>query len=411
MKTLLCDLTRNEVELLGLNERYDAVVDADDAAASRPCSGCFGCWMRTPSVCTVRDRLGDLSALLGATDELHIASRCTYGGWSAPVKRILDRSLGYLNPRFTVRNGKLGHRPRFTNHLVSKVWFYGPSTESERSCARTLAQADSENRSSALKGVWFPADPAGIGIEKDDPAIPDHAPYADAPTALPKRIALINASPRGKHATTELILNDFEDAFNVYACHGASRDSIIPTLSRFIWDQADAFDPHDPTDVDTIVLGYPLYCDSLPSHVIELLDEWSDRRALAPTTRLYAIANMGLYEPSQILPSFRMLEHACIHMNLVWCGGVAAGAGGMIPALAGTPRMGIMRRNLSEAIDKLILAVRCGTDAGTIEARAAIPRFAYALAAESQWKAQARRNGTTNLNSRVPYQGQYAPNR
>ena len=408
MKTLLCDLTDEQINRFELRARYDAIVGADDVARAHVCTGCFGCWTRTPGTCIVRDRLGDVGALLGATDELHIASRCTFGGWSAQVKRILDRSLGYLDPRFQVKSGELHHLLRYDS-MVERVWFYGPSSEQERATARELAAANSMNRGSTLASVRFLARPEDIGSLTTADAVSAPTPACANPVSvLPHRIALVNASPRGGRATTKLILDDFSEALQAYERLDANPYASIPQLAFFTWNRPNAFDPRDLSAFGTIVLGYPLYYDSLPSHAIELLDNLIASRAPSSNTRLYAVANMGFYEPSQIAPSFHLLENCCARAGIQWHGGLAVGGGGMVSAVADTPRMGIMRRHLSETTDKLILAVRCGTDAGTIESRCPIPRFAYKLAAEAQWRTKAKRNGVRDLGFQVAYQDQYS---
>ncbi len=40
---------------------------------------------------------------LAACDELTIVSKCTYGGPSAYVKNVLDRSIPYMHPDFVIK--------------------------------------------------------------------------------------------------------------------------------------------------------------------------------------------------------------------------------------------------------------------------------------------------------------------
>ena len=54
------------------------------------------------------------------------------------------------------------------------------------------------------------------------------------------------------------------------------------------------------------------------------------------------------------------LREACELRKLTWCGGVAICAGSGIAALRHSPRMGLLRRPFSEAMDKLVGAVRMG---------------------------------------------------
>ena len=54
------------------------------------------------------------------------------------------------------------------------------------------------------------------------------------------------------------------------------------------------------------------------------------------------------------------LHKTCERQGQLWCGGVVICAGGGIAALRHSPRMGLLRRPFSEAMDKLVGAVRMG---------------------------------------------------
>ena len=54
------------------------------------------------------------------------------------------------------------------------------------------------------------------------------------------------------------------------------------------------------------------------------------------------------------------LRQACELRRLTWCGGVVVCADSGITALRHSPRMGLLRRPFSEAMDKLVGAVRMG---------------------------------------------------
>ena len=56
----------------------------------------------------------------------------------------------------------------------------------------------------------------------------------------------------------------------------------------------------------------------------------------------------------------KRLREACELRKLTWCGGVVICAGSGIAALRHSPRMGLLRRPFSEAMDKLVGAVRMG---------------------------------------------------
>lgn len=382
MRTIVCDLTRGELAEAGL--RHDAALCREELAAARDCTGCFGCWVRTPGSCVIRDALGDLGALLARTDELWVVSKNAFGGLSPLVKRALDRSIGYLHPDFRVTRGQLHHRMRYPGHeLAVSWWLHGPSTQAERACFRRVAAAVSLNFGARTDGVWFPAEGRDAGAREDAPAVAPREPAAPAPSGPPRRVALVCASPRGERSATAHLLADLAEALPVYArMAGVAAPELV-----------DARGAKGLRGGDAVVLGYPLYVDALPSGLVGLLER--ARGELRPGARVYALCNMGFYEPEQIVPSFLVLENFCAAAGARWMGGVAVGAGGMVLPTARSPRMGMMRRWVSEAVDQLIMAVLAGTGAGVIEARPPLPRAAYRLAAEAQWRRLARTAGAS----------------
>lgn len=93
--------------------------------AIRHCTGCFGCWVRTPGTCVLKDAYPHLGEQLAACDEFILISRCTYGGYSPIVCNVLNRTLSYVLPYFESRNGETHHRPRYEQTLTFTVFFYG----------------------------------------------------------------------------------------------------------------------------------------------------------------------------------------------------------------------------------------------------------------------------------------------
>src|SRR4030067_2669622 len=67
-----------------------------------PCAGCFGCWTRTPGECVVRDSAHDVPRSYVGSDIVVFATPVTFGGDSVHLKKMLDRFLPGLDPRFPV---------------------------------------------------------------------------------------------------------------------------------------------------------------------------------------------------------------------------------------------------------------------------------------------------------------------
>ncbi|MDR2611458.1 MAG: hypothetical protein LBG06_00970 [Deltaproteobacteria bacterium] len=105
------------------------------------CRGCFGCWVRTPGVCVLRDDFRGFPALITAHDEFAVVSRLVWGGFSPAVKRVLDRSLAHLLPFFVMRDGEMRHVNRNPRPFRFTAVLYGAGSDQEslRLAEKTLA--------------------------------------------------------------------------------------------------------------------------------------------------------------------------------------------------------------------------------------------------------------------------------
>lgn len=77
-------------------------------------------------------------------------------------------------------------------------------------------------------------------------------------------------------------------------------------------------------------------------------------------TRVYVVVQATPESAKQAHVVAEHLREVCERRELSWCGGVIVRTGAGIAALRSSPRMGLLRRPLSEAIDKLVGAIRMG---------------------------------------------------
>lgn len=76
--------------------------------------------------------------------------------------------------------------------------------------------------------------------------------------------------------------------------------------------------------------------------------------------RVYVVVQAGCGSPEPAHTVVGHLREACERRGLSWCGGIVVCTGAGIAALCRSPRMGLLRRPFSEAMDKLVGAVRIG---------------------------------------------------
>ena len=154
MKVILHDLGCDYDELFA--SRCDRIVAADGRYA--PCQGCFGCWTKHPAECFMKDELQQVCRIIGNADELVIVTQNLYGGYSVPVKNVLDRSIGTSTPLSTYRGGQMHHTLRYGTHDLWKVIVYGDTTDAERDTFRLLAERNAINDGFERSEVLFVQD-------------------------------------------------------------------------------------------------------------------------------------------------------------------------------------------------------------------------------------------------------------
>jgi multimeric flavodoxin WrbA len=158
MKLLIHDLKEEKFKELFPSELDNLRIISDDGTIKN-CIGCFGCWVKTPGACVIRDKYGDMGECLSKSHEVLIISECFYGGFSPFVKNVLDRSIPYVHPYFEIRNGEMHHKRRYDNHFDLKVWFYGDDiTEKEKQTAEKLIRANGINLDCCIQKVTFVKD-------------------------------------------------------------------------------------------------------------------------------------------------------------------------------------------------------------------------------------------------------------
>ncbi len=113
--------------------------------AVRYCTGCFGCWLKTPGKCVILDRCGVIPSYMSKCDEVIIVSPVVYGGYSHEIKAVIDRSIGYMLPYFRYVGGEMHHKMRYSKPFKLSVYFYGECGRDEADIAKRLVKANAFN--------------------------------------------------------------------------------------------------------------------------------------------------------------------------------------------------------------------------------------------------------------------------
>ena len=162
---------------------------------------------------------------------------------------------------------------------------------------------------------------------------------------VPKTLRTIAYISIPDSADLEFLLWDLQDAIAAYA-----------QLSGTALPHPVDLEADDAGAVDSMVLAIEDVADDETLTAIEQALE----RFGGTGTRVYAAIRAAQEGAKQARGTAVRLHEACERLDQLWCGGVAICAGSGIAALRHSPRMGLLRRPFSEAMDKLVGAVRMG---------------------------------------------------
>ena len=374
MPLIITDL--NETEILKISDTFSDSTVIKDFGSIKPCVGCFGCWNKTPGKCVLRDGYENMGKMIHDADEVIVISKYTYGGFSGFVKNVFDRSLGYVLPHFEIINGESHHKKRYSEDKAFSFVFYGQNISNEQQeNARRYVKAVCTNIRGWVKDIQFlPSEHNG-----EYPVC-----TGDIQSG---RTVILNASMRSKSGNSQKL------ALSLLKITDRIEDviSIVPFIGHYER-LMESF-----SDVSDLILCAPLYVDSLPSQLIRLMETFEKQYKGSPK-RIYVLANMGLYEPDQLVNLFSSVKEWCDIMGFTYCGGVGIGAGELVGGLLEFIKFGQWPlRSIGNAIKKLADTVNTnGLMEDLYVGTTGFPRPLYLSIANSGWRRMAKKNGISN---------------
>lgn len=342
-----------------------------------PCIGCFSCWNRTPGKCAIHDGYENMGRLIHDAGEVVVISRYTYGGFSGSVKGVFDRCLGYVLPQFEVTKGETHHKRRFDEDKPFTFIFYGPDlTDEEKESARCYVQAVCSNIRGHVKDVIFRV--CEYCEEEPVQAVSEGVPDTDS-----AKVILLNGSMRNIDGNSAKLARTLSARLK-------SNTEIID-LKDYMKDLSSLIRILD--GAKAVVLCVPLYVDGLPAQVIKLM-EMMEKHHAAPK-RIYLLANMGLYESSQLKNLFSAVKTWCAKAGCEYCGGLGISAGELMGTLMEVvPFNRGTTKKASQGMDRLVQAADRSEVMKDIYAEPCrFPRWLYVLIANTNWNRTSRKNG------------------
>jgi len=148
-KLILTDLENPVLSVSGNYKIYKNNINVHN------CTGCFGCWIKQPGICLIKDDSQQFVYDLSRCSQFIIISRCVYGDVSPFIKKMQDRSIPNLLPFFTIRKKQMHHMLRYSNKYSISAYFYGHTSDEEKETATEIIYRNSLNTDSYVKVIKF----------------------------------------------------------------------------------------------------------------------------------------------------------------------------------------------------------------------------------------------------------------
>jgi len=96
------------------------------------CKGCFGCWIKQPGECTIKDSMSEINNKFINSDVVVFLSPVIFGQFSANIKSAVDRWLPNILPFFMTRpDGSTMHPPRYLTYPKQIIIGFGEAVSKE----------------------------------------------------------------------------------------------------------------------------------------------------------------------------------------------------------------------------------------------------------------------------------------
>ncbi|HAV90856.1 hypothetical protein [uncultured Eubacterium sp.] len=381
MNLLIHDLS--DEEWGEVSDKYEGWKVIADEGNIKPCVGCFGCWVKEPGQCVIKDGYEHMGELIHKADEVVIMSKYTYGGFSSFVKNVFDRSIGYVLPYFEIFEGEMHHKKRYPEEKNITFVFRGIDlSDADKQKAKRYVEAVCRNLHSKIKDIVFENEKV-LSEEKDF-----SKEELSNISVVPGSILFINGSLRGERANSKRFLN-----------------RIIPDIKGdigFINLNSYLKNPDELKNkilsAEKVVLGMPLYVDGIPSaplRMMEMIEKCVTLDEAFGGKKIYVVTNMGLFESKQLVNLLSMVKLWCDKCNFTYGGGLAIGAGEMMTGFMDAKNIdGGPTRNVAAGFRELASAINESKQIEDIYADSnKFPRSLYMLIANSTWPKGIKRNG------------------
>lgn len=200
------------------------------------------------------------------------------------------------------------------------------------------------------------------------------------------KIALINGSPKTKDSNSGRAIKELK---------GFISDASIISEYSFRKTSLTEGEISQLENCDALVFAFPLYVDSVPSHLLRCLIQLEGyfRGIGKSNIKVYTLINCGFYEGEQNKIAMEIMENWCEKAGFTWGQGLCIGAGMMLESIENVPAGHGPKKNLGVALKELGENISKARSAENLCITANFPRFLYKVSGNFGWIQQAKANG------------------
>lgn len=249
----------------------------------RYCIGCWDCWVKTPGICAHHDDSPEVGQAVMNADFVLWASQIKMGFPTEFLKRAMDKHLPLIHPYMVEDQGEIHHLGRYKRYPRLGLILEPETSTSEQDLdvISKIFRRTALNFKSRLEFVLTTTNRLEDLTNRILSTTPDRLPLSEPlpPTmgekiTPPTKLTLFNGSPRGKRASTPLMLQQFARGFGKeYEMHHLVYLKNTPDFIQ-------AFE-----QAECVWLGFPLYTDAMPAitkRFIEALEPLTHRKSNPP---------------------------------------------------------------------------------------------------------------------------------
>jgi multimeric flavodoxin WrbA len=293
------------------------------------CTGCFGCWVKTPGQCVVKDASHDVCRAVINSDFLLWAAPLRMGFPDAVLKKMMDKSIPLIHPYFVVDHGEAHHRPRY-DHYPRVGLLLEKEADTDAEDLRIVSDTFSRttlNMKSRLEFAFTTEQPVDAvaraivdGTADGVPFDRDLLPIPGTRITPPATLTLFNGSPRGAKGNTPVMLAQIAKGFT--AAGGTAAETLHLVRQNSLADYRDAF-----AAAEAVLVGFPLYTDAMPGIVKTFIEALEPLRGRSGNPALGFVMQSGFPEATHMRHIERYLAKLAARLGSPYLGALIKGGG------------------------------------------------------------------------------------